>query len=135
MMQTLIAAGLRLAEALRAENQALAALDLSRAAPLAAAKIQAAEIFAREHDACVKTHAKAAGPERAAAERLAEALGRLTAENRSALERAIALQSRVIETIAGAARNAALRRAGNYGAGGGPAALRETAPLALFARL
>ena len=35
MMDSLIAAGLRLAEALRAENEALASLDLGRAASLA----------------------------------------------------------------------------------------------------
>ena len=41
MMDAVIAAGERLAEALRAENEALAALDLTRAAALATRKMQA----------------------------------------------------------------------------------------------
>jgi len=134
MMQRLIAAGLRLAEALRAENEALAALDLSRAAVLAATKIQAAEGFAAAHAACVKADARVAPSERDAAERLAAALATLAAENRAALERAIALQSRVIETIAGAA-GAAARRGLAYGAGGQAAAPRQAPALALSARL
>jgi hypothetical protein len=134
MMQTLIAAGLRLAEALRAENEALATLDLSRAATLAATKIQAAEGFAAAHAACIKTGATASGEERQAAERLNAALGRLAEENRSALERAIALQSRVIETIAGAAANAA-RRGAAYGAGGRVVAPKQAPALRLSARL
>ena len=134
MMQTLLAAGLRLAEALRAENEALASLDLTRAAMLAAVKIQAAEIFAAEHAACLKADTRAAGDERAAVERLAGALAVLTAENRVALERSIALQARVIETIAGAAAAAARRGSGNYGAGG-LAPTRRAAPLAVSARL
>ena len=122
----------RLAEALRAENEALATLDLSRAAMLAATKIQAAEGFAAAHAACLKAGARAEGPEQEVAERLAAALDGLARENRSALERAIALQSRVIETIAGAA----LPRATTQGyapAGYRPSATRAPA-FALSAR-
>lgn len=134
MMQGLIAAGLRLAEALRAENEALATLDLARAATLATAKIQAAEGFAAAHAACLATEARAEGVEREAAERLATALDNLARDNRAALERAIALQSRVIETIAGAAR-AATDRSGGYGAEGRHMPPRSAPALAVSARL
>ena len=103
MMDALLAAGLRLAEALRAENEALAALDLPRAAGLATAKIQASDAFAAAYAAAAKTGAKAQGPLRQTAEDLTARLQLLGAENRRLLERAIAIQSRVIETIAGAA--------------------------------
>ena len=46
MMDALLAAGQRLAEALRAENEALAALDLPRAAGLTTAKVRATDAFA-----------------------------------------------------------------------------------------
>jgi len=133
-MQRVIAAGLRLAEALRAENDALATLDLSRAAMLAATKIQAAEGFAAAHASCLKAGTPAEGPEHEVAERLAAALDGLARENRSALERAIALQSRVIETIAGATR-AAARRTGNGGYGAEGRSLQPLGPLALSARI
>jgi hypothetical protein len=103
MMQTLILAGQRLAEALRAENEALAALDLSRAATLATGKITAADAFAAAYAAQAKHGGTAAGPVRDAAAILARRLEELGTENRRLLERAVALQSRVIETIAGAA--------------------------------
>lgn len=134
MMQRVIAAGLRLAEALRAENDALATLDLSRAAMLAATKIQAAEGFAAAHAACLKAGTRAEGPEHEVAERLATALDGLARENRSALERAIALQSRVIETIADVTR-AAARRAGSGGYGAEGRSVQPLGPLALSARI
>lgn len=103
MMDALLAAGQRLAEALRAENEALAALDLPRAAGLASAKMQATDAFAAACAAAAKTGARAEGPMRQSAEDLTTRLQHLGAENRRLLERAIAIQSRVIETIAGAA--------------------------------
>lgn len=103
MMDTLILAGQRLAEALRAENEALAALDLSRAAVLATGKIAASDAFAAAYAAQAKHGGRAAGPVRDAAAILAQRLEDLGTENRRLLERAVALQSRVIETIAGAA--------------------------------
>jgi len=103
MMETLIIAGQRLAEALRAENEALAALDLSRAARLATGKIAASDAFAAAYAAQAKHGGAAAGPVRDAAAILARRLEELGSENRRLLERAVALQSRVIETIAGAA--------------------------------
>ncbi|MGX9962765.1 hypothetical protein ACVFYP_05550 [Roseomonas sp. F4] len=104
MMQPLIVAAQRLSEALRAENEALARLDLNSAAALALPKQQASDAFAAAFDAANRTNAKAQGPDRAKAEELAGRLRDLGTENRRLLERAIALQSRVIETIAGATR-------------------------------
>jgi hypothetical protein len=104
MMDAVIAAGERLAEALRAENEALAALDLGRAAAMATRKVQASDAFAQATAAAAKLNARAEGPTRASAERLAQALASLGQENRRLLEDAIALQSRVIETIAHATR-------------------------------
>jgi hypothetical protein len=117
MMQPLLRAGLRLAEALRAENEALAQHDLTRAAALALTKQQASDAFAAAYAAAQRLQAKVApGEEEATAEALTLRLRDLGEENRRLLERAIALQSRVIETIAGAA----LPRTGQpvYGAAG-----------------
>jgi hypothetical protein len=103
MMDTLILAGQRLADALRAENEALAALDLSRAATLASSKIAASDAFAAAYAAQTKHGSPPAGEVRAAAEILARRIDELGRENKRLLERAVSLQSRVIETIAGAA--------------------------------
>jgi hypothetical protein len=103
MMDALLAAGQRLAEALHAENEALAALDLARAAGLSTAKAQASDAFAAAYAAAAKTGARAEGPVRQTAADLTTRLQHLGDENRRLLERAIAIQSRVIETIAGAA--------------------------------
>lgn len=104
MMKPLIIAAQRLTEALRAENEALARLDLTGAAALAVPKQQASDAFAAAFAAASRTGSKAEGTERARAEELALRLRDLGAENRRLLERAIDLQSRVIETIAGATR-------------------------------
>lgn len=116
MMQSLLTAGLRLAEALRAENEALSALDMARAAAIAPGKIKASDAFAAAFAAAKRQGDKAEGPEREVAEQLALRLKTLSEENRRLLERAIALQSRVIETIAGAALPAATPA--TYGAAG-----------------
>jgi hypothetical protein len=103
MMDSLILAGHRLAEALRAENEALAKLDMPRAATLASSKIAASDAFAAAYAAQAKHGAAPDGPVRQAAAILATRLEELGRENRRLLERAVSLQSRVIETIAGAA--------------------------------
>jgi hypothetical protein len=103
MMDSLILAGHRLAEALRAENEALAKLDLSRAATLASSKIAASDAFAAAYAAQAKHGVAPDGPVRQAAAVLTRRLEELGQENRRLLERAVSLQSRVIETIAGAA--------------------------------
>ncbi|WP_137177126.1 flagellar export chaperone FlgN [Roseomonas sp. AR75] len=115
MIDSLMHAAQRLMEALRAENEALARLDLAAAGELARGKRQAADAFAAAYDAARKLGSRTEGAERARAEEIAAGLQELTAENRRLLERAIALQSRVIETIAGAARPPG---PGTYGARG-----------------
>jgi hypothetical protein len=104
MIEALMIAAQRLVEALRAENAALARLDLGAAADLARSKRQAADAFAAAYDAAHRSGRRAEGEERRRAEEIALHLKDLTAENRRLLERAIDLQSRVIETIAGALR-------------------------------
>ena len=132
MIETLILAGQRLAEALRAETEALAALDLQKAATLATGKIAASDAFAAAYAAQAKHGAAPEGQVREATAVLARRLEDLGKENRRLLERAVSLQSRVIETIAGAA----LPRATTQGyapAGYRPAATRAPA-FALSAR-
>ncbi|WP_338662521.1 hypothetical protein VQH23_20485 [Pararoseomonas sp. SCSIO 73927] len=135
IVQALLAAGQRLAEALRAENEALARLDLGRAATLATAKVQASDAFTAAYGAATRTGAAPGamtGELRAAAERLALGLRGLSDENRRLLERAITLQSRVIETIAGAAIPAS--RPATYGGLGQRAMPRQVPSLTLAAR-
>ena len=132
MMDALITAGKRLAEALRAENEALAALDLPRAAGLATAKLRATDAFAAAYAAAAKTGARAEGGARRDAAELTTRLQSLGEENRRLLQRAIAIQSQVIETIAGAALPRAA--APGYGAAGRPAALRQAPALAMATR-
>jgi flagellar biosynthesis/type III secretory pathway chaperone len=115
MIEALMIAAQRLMEALRAENEALARLDLAAAGELAVTKRQAADAFAAAYDAASRTGSRAEGNDRSRAEEVALHLRDLTAENRRLLERAIELQSRVIETIAGAAKPAG---PGTYGARG-----------------
>ncbi len=133
MMDAVITSGTRLAEALRLENEALAALDLARAASLATAKMQASDAFAAATAAASKTGTRALGDERETTAALAARLQTLGAENRRLLEHAIALQSRVIETIAGAALPRAA--APGYGAMGRARALRQAPSLAVSARV
>jgi len=115
MIEPLMLAAQRLVEALRAENEALARLDLAAAGELAVTKRQAADAFASAYDVAHRTGSRAEGADRARAEEVALRLRELTTENRRLLERAIALQSRVIEAIAGAARPPG---PGTYGARG-----------------
>ena len=132
MMQSLINAGLRLADALDAENEALSRFDMVSAAKLAEAKIRASEAFAAAHGAVNRTASKPDTTERVAAEALSTRLKALSDENRRLLERAIALQARVIETIATAAIPHS--RPATYGRGGYNASSRLTPSLALATR-
>jgi flagellar biosynthesis/type III secretory pathway chaperone len=115
MIEPLMVAARRLLDALRAENEALARLDLATAGELGQAKRQAADAFAAAFAAAQRSGTRAEGAERSRAEEVALRLRDLTAENRRLLERAIELQSRVIETIAGAAKPPG---PGTYGARG-----------------
>ena len=100
-----------LAETLEAENAALAALDLPRAAGMLADKRSAVAEF----DA-VRT---APAPSEAA-QRMARRLQGLAMENKRLLERAIAVQGRVIGVIARAA-TAATRAGGLWTGAWAPA--------------
>ena len=119
MTKDLITAGTRLAETLETENAALAALDLPRAAGMLADKRSAVAEF----DA-VRT---AAAPSEAA-QRMARRLQGLAMENKRLLERAIAVQGRVIGVVARAAT------AATEPAGYGPDRGRRPAPMAFSAR-
>jgi len=132
MMDALLIAGKRLAEALRAENEALAKLDLSLAAKLAESKIAATDAFAQAYAAQAKHGGRPEGTIRQQAASLTQQLEELGSENRKLLERAISLQSRVIETIA----TAALPRVANpgYGPRGYQTPPRQTPALAVAAR-
>ncbi|HST75300.1 MAG TPA: hypothetical protein VLJ20_08010 [Acetobacteraceae bacterium] len=128
MSPALIDAAIRLADALARENQALAALDLPRAAGMLADKQRAADAFLAAQ-ALLQNGAPAAEPN-AAAKDVAARLGTLAEENRRLLERAIAVQGRVIGTLARAVRPAAL----GYGAHGGRTVASRPGAIALSAR-
>ncbi len=133
MTSTALDAALRLLDVLERENAALAALELSRAAPMLAEKQEAAAAFTH---ACqqgrTSTPAEAAG-----LARLVPRLNEAASRNRRLLERGIAVQGRVLAVIARAvpralAAQAPERCSPRYGARGA-AALART-PLALSLR-
>jgi hypothetical protein len=97
MSKELIAAASLLADMLAEENAALAALDLPRAAAMLADKQRVVAGFLAARDA-----QSVAMPD-AVIEPLARRLQSLSQENRTLLERAIAVQGRVIGVIARAA--------------------------------
>jgi hypothetical protein len=97
MSMELIAAAKLLADTLAAENAALAALDLPRAGAMVADKQSAVAGFLA---AC---EAQGGAMQDAVIEPLARRLRSLSQENRTLLERAIAVQCRVIGVIARAA--------------------------------
>ena len=110
-MTDLLAATVRLAATLHAENAALQAMNLTAAASLLPEKQRASTAF--------ETARAATPPAQSAA--LRDAVAKLmdqAAENRRLLERAIAVQTRVIGIVVGAVRppHPASRygRSGNY---------------------
>ena len=109
-----------LADTLAAENAALAAFDLRRAAALLPAKQAAADALAA---------LLSAAPEDAT-EPLAARLRDLLAENRVLLERAIRVQGRVLHLVAQALPQPPTRRYGATGA----AASGSVAPVIVSAR-
>lgn len=110
MSQTLLTATVRLAGALAAENAALRAMDLPAAAALLAEKQAATASF----DAARR--AMAPGQPGALREAAAHLVGQAE-ENRRLLERAIAVQTRVLGVLASAART--VNPAPRYGRSGG----------------
>jgi hypothetical protein len=126
MSQELIAAANLLADTLTAENAALAALDLPRAGAMLADKQRAVAGFLAARDA------QGAAMQDAVFEPLARRLQSLSQENRTLLERAIAVQGRVIGVIARAAAPAVARS--RYSAHGIAGHTARPAAFALSAR-
>jgi hypothetical protein len=126
MTTEMIAVADRLADMLIEENAALAALDLPRAASMLADKQRAVAGFlvAREARGTAMPHAMM--------EPLARRLQSLSQDNRTLLERAIAVQTRVIGVIARAAVPT-VAPAG-YSARGAIGHLARPTAFALFAR-
>ncbi len=122
-MQELLAAMLRLAEALATENAALQAMNLPRAAALLAEKEAALAAF---------NAASRSGPATPALRQAATQLKAAADENRRLLERAMTVQTRVLTIVAQAARSSkpAPSRYGRTGAYAPP----PTAGWALSAR-
>jgi hypothetical protein len=114
-----LAAGMALADTLEAENTALAALDLPRAAGMLADKQRAVTALAAVRSVPARSEA---------ADRVARRLQALAVENKRLLERAIAVQGRVIGVIA---RAAAPEVPAGYGSG---RITERPAPIALSAR-
>lgn len=127
MSEALVRAAERLEAVLLAENAALAALDFNGAMALLAEKEAAAQAFSAAQ--------AAGGADPALRERVLElgrSLGPLGESNRALLERAIAVQGRVIGMVTEAARQAT--PVAGYGQRGHPAPPRRTAAMALVAR-
>jgi hypothetical protein len=124
MSPALIDAAIQLADALARENEALAALDLPRAAGMLAEKQRAADVFF-----AAQTLLPDGTPDPAVRD-VAARLGTLAEENRRLLERAIAVQGRVIGTLARAVRPEPL----GYGARGGRTVTSRPGAIALSAR-
>lgn len=128
MTPALIEAAVRLADALARENDALAALDLARAVGMLADKQRASDAFFAAQS--LLPGGTTAAPIEQHARSVAERLATLVQENRRLLERAIAVQGRVIGTVA----HAAQPEASGYGARGGRSADRRPGAIALSAR-
>jgi hypothetical protein len=103
MLQSLIAAGVRLSDLLVAENRALLEFDLATAAMFAPEKRRAVEAFNAAEAAVRKAGAQATGTERDALADLSTRLSDLAAANRRMLERALVAQDAVIRTLSAAA--------------------------------
>lgn len=114
-----------LAELLARENAALAAMDLPSATALVEAKRAAADAF-------VAAQAKAVSSGAVTVPDMVRRLGELAAENRLLLERAMAVQQRVLAIIAEAAPRVSAV-APRYGAAGGLVGARTALPVAIAA--
>lgn len=123
----LLSAAARLVQVLTAENATLLALDAPAAAALLEEKLAAARSLA---EASAARPAALQTPESAG---LALQLRDLAEENRQLLERAIQVQSRVLDMVARAARQGAAQSSGRYGASGAAAADRGAMALHLRA--
>ncbi len=117
-ISSLIAAAVRLADVLHTENAALAALNIPAAVRLLPEKLAAADAFVTAQ-ASAGAKGRQAARHRIELESIARRLQDLAAENRRLLERAMLVQTRVIATVAKAARATAERAAPGYSASHG----------------
>ena len=113
---TAMAAAMRLTTVLETENAALRQLDIASVSVSLTEKLAATEALEPLPDT----------PDAAI---LAQRLQTLIDENRRLLERAIAVQSRVVEVVARAAQ-LTVRDAGRYGATGAPTQNRRAMAIA-----
>lgn len=127
-----LAVAARLAAVLAAENAALAALDLPGAAAMLDAKQRAVEAFAALRPEPEARPAAPASP--AQWMTIGRQLIGLAAENRTLLERAIAVQARVLGVIAQAGRRESAAKAPGYGARGRLRAAPRPVAVAFSAR-
>ena len=119
MIDALLLAVERLNATLAEENAALSALDLPRAAAMLAAKRSVAEGFLAAGSALERAGiGRVTGTTRRSAEAAFSRLATLAETNRSLLQRAIDVQTRVLGTVARAVPRAALQAATGYGAHG-----------------
>ncbi|MDE2515901.1 MAG: hypothetical protein KGL12_07740 [Rhodospirillales bacterium] len=135
----LVAAAVDLANVLARENAALARLDMTRAAAMLAEKQQAAAAFvAAQGSGAAGSRAPAmtiSPAQRDAALAATARLRDLAEENRRLLERAMAVQARVLGTIAKAVPRSLAAGAPRYGARGLSAAPERMPAFALSARI
>ncbi len=125
MTPTLIQAAVGLADVLTRENEALRAMDLATAAAMLGDKTLALETFvAAQRGTPAGSAVAASGRD------IASRLSALAAENRSLLERGIAVQGKLLGLLGRAAQPVPSR----YGAHGAPAFDRKRAAIALSAR-
>ena len=127
MTTPLLSAAARLVQVLKAENTALQALDAPAAAALLEEKLAATRALAEaatQRPASARQTPESAG--------LALQLRDLAEENRRLLERAIQVQSRVLDMVARAARQGVAQSSGRYGASG--AATADRGAMALHVR-
>jgi hypothetical protein len=123
MSKDLAEAAQRLADRLAEENDALKRLDFPAAAALVAAKEAALAELTKHQGLPVLSPALVA---------VGQLLANLAAENQLLLERAIAVQTRIVRIVARAC--APPPSAARYGGHGLPASPRRTAALALSTR-
>jgi hypothetical protein len=133
MTHEMIAAATALADTLVQENEALEAMDLKRAIALLEAKRRCMEALAAAQSRLARgLAARLPTTQRAAAEQVTTRLGDLAAENKRLLERAMAVQKRVVGVVAQAA-SASVPRTPRYGNSGALAAPVRTAAMAISA--
>ncbi len=100
MLDAVLTSGGLLVQILEAENAALEALNMPAAAEVLPTKTRVMESFSAAHQAAMRTGVKVEAADRSTLESLHERLTTLGQDNRRLLERAIGVQSNLIESIA-----------------------------------